>query len=509
MVYYINALGLFLNKDSYWGVWILELLLLTLSILLCFSLIKDRFNTAYALIGTAVWVLALGKTFTVQFGAGNHVEEYALLLYFVQMYLYFHRGINLAMPLRLLGIGFFASLSVLLRPNLISPILAIYALILWDLYISSGEERKRQVRSLFTLTAGWMLPSFIVVLYFWQNQALYDLYHDVLVYNLLYTTGGTEYWSAFLTSFRALGFIHFAAIAAWLLLVWFYPASAVLNKLQGKGLHGDDAPQLSAAEPTGVRAANTIRDLPLWVENRRMAWFLILAFPAEVILSLLSGYGYIHYFISWLLIEALLFCFFIAVIQALFERAKNSSFRQYAWIPLVLALTIQAIPFLKDIQPHYSIIAAKWNSGIASLLDYRQSPEWAEMVSLYDSVPEGTQVMFWGNEVQYNFSMNLPAPTRYMYLYPFMTPGYARDDMLEEFFTKIRDTKPLIVDIQPSSIPPIKSIAKWKPYPSLMPMIYYINRNYYILREIQVTNHYLVEGEVWNLQNKWIVWVHK
>ncbi len=80
LIYYINALGLFLFKESYWGVWLMELFFLTISAKLGFSLMRDRFNTSFAFVGTASWVLALGKVFTIQFGGGNHVEEYALFL---------------------------------------------------------------------------------------------------------------------------------------------------------------------------------------------------------------------------------------------------------------------------------------------------------------------------------------------------------------------------------------------------------------------------------------------
>jgi len=124
-------------------------------------------------------------------------------------------------------------------------------------------------------------------------------------------------------------------------------------------------------------------------------------------------------------------------------------------------------------------------------------------------IPKNVPIIFWGNEAEYNFVMDVPAPTRYLYLYPFMLPGYANDDMQNEFLDAIRKNKPAIVDIRPSGIPPVKSRAKWMQYPDMLPVVKYINDHYDIAKEINVNSRIFVDNQWWHVEQTWVVWIHK
>ena len=472
LIYYINALGLYFIQDSYWGVWFVELFSLSIAAILGFSLMRDRFNASFAFLSTVAWMLAFGKALTSQFGGGNHVEEYALLFYMAQIYLFLRKRKNTANLGSFFFIGFFAALCILLRPNLISPLIAVYLVTLTEMFISKQGNRVGHFQNLLMLTFGVGLTLSMVSLYFWQRGAGYDLLHDVISYNLSYSGSDTNYLGAFVDSFRVLGVINVVGLAIWALLV-FYSKKLIPN-----------------------------------MDNQLLVRFLVVLMPIEIVLSLLSGHGYIHYFISWLPALGTLLCVSMAITRTYFENNDVLFFKRYGWAIPCIILIVQAAPLIKDLQIFFPVISDKSNSGNLFLTDGMRSPEWEDMKSLYEIAPEGTQVIFWGNEVKYNFVMNLPSPTRYIYIYPLMDSEYTTNSMKNEFLSAIKELKPVIVDIQPSSVPPVKSLAKWMRYPDVLPVIYYVKDNYHVAREINVISYYYVDNQLWTLAHKWTILVH-
>lgn len=471
LIYYINALGLSLYGNSYWGIWFVEICSLITASLISFSLMEDRFNKKIAFIGTALWLLALGRTFTAQFGAGNHVEEYAILLYLAQMYFFLQKRRSALTYWKFFFIGIFAGLSILLRPNLAAPLFSVYLVIIWSLFGSEKDDKIKALKNLAQLTSGTLLIVACAAFYFWYKHAIQDLFYDAIVYNFFYAGSGTQYTSAFIFSFDILGAINIIALISWFALILF---PQKMTRITG--------------DQTLVR-------------------FLIILLPSEIALSLMSGYGYIHYFISWLPILGLLSCIFmLAITQYFLKKIKGNL---YAWAALFFILILQAIPFGKDLQLYYQVALDNIKSGGIFLTDEKRSPEWDGIRQLYKIAPKNTEVIFWGNEVQYNFIMDLPSPSKYIYLYPFMRHGYATSEMQNSLLNSIKTRKPVIVDIQPSSMPPIKAPSRWKIYPETMPFIFYIKNNYVILREINVTSYYYVNNQKWKINQKWIVWVHK
>jgi hypothetical protein len=59
----------------------------------------------------------------------------------------------------------------------------------------------------------------------------------------------------------------------------------------------------------------------------------------------------------------------------------------------------------------------------------------------------GDAVLLWGATAGVNFATGRPSPTRYVYQYPFLIPGYQRPSMIAEFVDDLRRNKPaLIID---------------------------------------------------------------
>lgn len=473
LIYYINALGFLFSTNSYWGVWLIEILCLSLTIMLSFSLMEYQFGAWAAFTGTALWVFALGRIFTSQFGAGNHVEEYALLFYMGQIYLFLRNDSEGQGVGRFFLMGIFAGMGILLRPNLSSPLFGIYLTILWSMRDSGKDSLLQAAYTLVALTIGVAAPLAIVIIYFGHLHALPYLLNDAIIYNFFYTGSGSLYISAFTSSFNLMGPLNVIGMFAWLLLISFPKKMVIIT--------GD----------------------------RRLGRFLVIVLPIEIIFSLISGQGYIHYFISWLPLLGLLSCILMQVAQWILERLNSNWALIYTHIIFIAILIAQAVPFAKDYSVYAVELIKNIKSGNLFITDERRSPEWDGVKQLYEFAPKNSEVIFWGNEVEYNFVMELPSPSRYIYINPFLSPVYASLDMQEELLAVLKTRKPVIVDIQPSPTPPLKSLSKWSAYPKAMSFIRYVTENYTIKREIQVISYYYTNGQNWQVTQKWIVWTHK
>ncbi len=83
LIFYLNALGLWLSGGSKWGVWLLELAALVLAATLGFKLVKRAFGTQAAVVSLALWLASL--IYVIQ--GGNLTTEYTLPLQFACLWL--------------------------------------------------------------------------------------------------------------------------------------------------------------------------------------------------------------------------------------------------------------------------------------------------------------------------------------------------------------------------------------------------------------------------------------
>jgi len=112
VIYYLNALGLYLAGGSRWGVWALELLSLFAAAKLGFILMRESFGALPAIWGSALWLFSL--SFVLQ--RGNYTEEFGLPFQFLAIYAFtviVRRGV-VFWPSLLLGVA--SATLLLLRP---------------------------------------------------------------------------------------------------------------------------------------------------------------------------------------------------------------------------------------------------------------------------------------------------------------------------------------------------------------------------------------------------------
>lgn len=110
IIYYINAFGLLLSKETQWGVWILEIFNLTLFMMLLFHICFKKYTPTIILL--AIFYAFL--FFKASLSWGDYTEEFNLIFQTTALFLFIF-GKNKKLSFLLIGILF--ALSLLTRPN--------------------------------------------------------------------------------------------------------------------------------------------------------------------------------------------------------------------------------------------------------------------------------------------------------------------------------------------------------------------------------------------------------
>lgn len=416
-VFYLNAFALLLGQRSLWAIWVLELLSLGLAALIGYRLLRDSFRAAAAIFASVGWIMSSAMLLS----GGNFTEEYALPLKFASLWLFVqaeNRGYSVKIAAAL---GFAGVLCFLLRPNLIG----IHITILLFLLLRSITLRSWHIfwepAKVMLLAA---LPLLLLVgAYFYSADAFDDLIDAVFRYNMAYSVATSA------DRLRAVG----AGIAV-----------LSLSLLSPSCLLG-----LALVFTSFRRFGYQFRNL-----NPLVA-LAVIGLPVELTLASLSGRTYGHYYLSWLPIFAVLAAaFFVLGLKGLTagveEYMARGIARRGTTVFLALILLQSAVPV--------------W-------LVYRQVEASLQTIHHYDRIVQAITdhsrnddtVLMWGAETSINLVANRASPTRFVYQYPLLTPGYQNDDLVDEFLVDLRENKPLlIIDTSSTnqSVPPLQDTAR-------------------------------------------------
>lgn len=114
-IYFLNALGLFVGGGSWWGVWVLEFISLSVATILGFLTLQRSFGMFPALFGSVAWLVSL----CVLLEGGNLTEEYALPYQFAALYLFMVSESRQRYGWRGFVMGLATAAAFCLRQNLI------------------------------------------------------------------------------------------------------------------------------------------------------------------------------------------------------------------------------------------------------------------------------------------------------------------------------------------------------------------------------------------------------
>ncbi len=302
LIYYIDALGLWLGRHSLWGIWLVEAALLGASLIALYRLLRTILSREAALSGLLLWV----GGFAIVMG-GNIVEEYAIPLTVLSLLLAIRsvRWIGLLL-------GVLAGLGCMLRPNEIAGPAVVLLFVLGDQFHAGAW--KAAVSSVLQFGMGLTLIATGFAAYFALNRGLADFLSSVFLFNFYYISIGGNALSSFLAG------------AGYLVVPLLFAVAGMVAALLAwrVGLTGD---------------------------QRRLLCVSATLLIGVVPLSLLSGRIYRHYYIAWLLPLSVLGSFS----QLWFREARAANWWPRAacvlyWSFLVLAavvcVRIRLVPLL-------------------------------------------------------------------------------------------------------------------------------------------------------------------
>ena len=395
LIYFIDALGLTVTPDSFWGVWLLQAVFIFFTFFLLYKLLDREFGTLAAFGGTITFASGLLTILE----RGNVTEEYALVLQ-VLCFLLAVQAHKQDFPIRAsIWLGFLGGLAFYLKQNTIG-VWVVYGIILIAVRIF---QRRSPLFDLLALLAGWLIPTIILVLYFASHSALFDFWDQAFLYNFVYI--GKHEGIRRLVPLFAKGFLYlqnggvlFLAIAGWL---------------------------------TGLGY--------IWLKRKSSfadVHFLILIalvdLPIEVILITISGRSILHYYLTLLPVMAILTGILIYSSPLLVERISKDIRQKFKNWTAAILLAIVALAQFGQVHYYPEYIRTLQANGAAPVIDY-----------IVNNVEEDDQVLIIGAESAVNFLARREAPTRYVYQYPLALLG--RRPMFEEYFNQILENRPVLI----------------------------------------------------------------
>jgi|GEM_PF-4781661 hypothetical protein len=442
LIYYIYAFGLLINSD--YGIWLLGILTLLITIGISYKLYYGLFDSTEAFIWTLTWLA--GLTFVLD--GGHTIEYFNLPLLFGSLYctillLKTHHTLFAIL------IGCLSAISAFLRPNEISVILSICLLCIFQA-LKEIKQSYFWLKSLTYIAFGFLL-TVSLFLFFLSSQGLIKVFYDAFIhFNLLYSQANSNNFFAFFFGVYLLPVFFIISFTTWLSLM-------IKNKKT--------------------------------YFKQEISYFLVILFPIQILLSILSGRAYAHYFVSWLPVFSLMTSLGIKPIIDTITEKKLLHKSLYGFILPAFLITIS---ISKLSSPFVSFVSPIFTTGFFPTIDLKNNPDNEYVSYVLEHTNEGDYVWFWGNRVIFNVQTNRQAPSRFIYPYPFGIPNYATPQLVNETVNDLENKKPtLIIDITLDDFAPI-NLTDWANHEAVLPLINYILENYHVTDYIG--------------SEKWIVW---
>lgn len=471
LVYYINALGLALGGPGRWGIWLIEAVSLGAAAVMLFSFLRRYFGRAPAAVGVLGLLANLG--FVLE--RGNLPEEYHMLLQAAVLLLLSAALARPRAPALALLMGVCTGLSVALQFNLIGAGLSAAVILLLS---ALTERRWVRLLDLACLIGGAALVWGILAVFFAANNALSWFWDAAFVYHLYANRIGLLERVAGLrenfllvygiSAFFTLGLLSWLAAAPFLLFYEERFQRVLTNRWLGflmlvagvfalsNGVWDDRAGRLFTLSSLSVyrvvfivtglaEIVLAILILGGWVRRlvqnlahsepaapvARVIFpvgFALLNLPFEFVLASLFGSGYLKSFLPLLLSLSILIAYLAWSLLAARATARDRG-AVYLWLA-ALALTAITSGFFYTLHP----------AGVANA---REIVETAARVR--ETTQPGQAVLQWGANTSLYFLSERPSASRYLYLQPLFTSGYATPERVQAFLDELRANPPEVL----------------------------------------------------------------
>ena len=397
-IYYLNAFALWLGGGSRWGIWLVEFVFLLIAAGLGYRLMNRIWNSSAALFGTLVWLFALNRVLS----GGNYTEEYALLFNFLAL-TFFWRGILQPQdPVNDLVVGLALAFSFLFRQNNIGVEISI--ILTWILILIFQKQWISLLKKLawVGLAAGFVIAG--VCIYFWAKGAWLPMWNATVVYDLSYGGARINLAVGFQLGVDRLGAPVWIALAGYLVAV-------------GRFLRG-----------IWTRVADKI------------ALLLVIGWPVEIFLSALSGRNYIHYYMSWLPVIAMLCGLaFWQLTELLFYPKVINSLRQWNNEILAVLFILCALIFHDGIASYGLSASRLLFHPSLGIEDISSAAKYLRA----NSTP-GDTVLAWGGQAGLNYMTDRLSPTAYID-YPIYVNSPVTQELADGFYRDVTAHPPTFI----------------------------------------------------------------
>lgn len=438
IIHYLNALGQILHRNSYWGVWLVELVSLSAALLLAYAGLSRFLKKPAVLMGILTGFLA----FTT-LRSGNHTEDFSLLPVFAALYVFIRSRETAGRPTDFIAIGLLSGITFLLRPNNIAIFVDIGIVLL------AAALVVRQIK-IALIRLGWMGIGFLTVqaitmAYFAARGALPDYVDAVFRFNFLYAAQYQSLLEGTLAGIGSLPIVYFLAMAGMIVITVELITDRKLPR-------------------AGLQALRLL---------------ILLSLPLCVAMSGLSGRGFPHYYLLWIPAVTMQIAYLADWLIRRFEGLEF--FRKSVVLAksTLLVLTLGFFGFTAQSSIGASIQFFRQayieggmprpdvrNHGALQVRDYFLNHSFAS---------ENPYLLVWGHDVLFYLVTQKISPTRYIYRTPLVTPGYVTESMALELLEDIESKKPLILDT--ADAPPIGD-PFWESIPGMGKVMEYIVQNY-------------------------------
>jgi len=420
LIYFINALGLWLGQGNAWGVWFLELILLFASSYLSFHITKKLFGNLIALGATLTWLIVIFPV-TMDYEGGNLTEDYALLFQFLCMWCYFKLISRQEVDTKLttvwfLLLGFSGTACFLLKQTTIDTAISAACLLIFYSLLSSGL--KLALRVVLYLFIGIIPLILILLLYFIAYDAWISLV-QAFNYNFAYLPGYPLLVRLSLT---------WAGIGKYQLAPGIYLCTVVIV--------------LSAIVVVLLKIIKIKKGVTYFAWPGPAAGHMVLLATMSFIISFflisLSGRNYPHYFTSIIPSASILIAYFFYMASAPC-RVFLSNPGIIAWFCLFVCLTPLVVFSGGSHRIQYKLRSIAVSRPLAPSLEQLKVMVQAKPVEPTDTI------LFWGAEAGWNFLLKRRAPTRFVYQYPLWQSNYVTPEMINEFTDSLISQRPLFI----------------------------------------------------------------
>ncbi|RME57918.1 hypothetical protein D6779_07615 [Candidatus Parcubacteria bacterium] len=356
VVFYLNAIGLKLGQGSWQGVWLLEVVWLTLTLWLLFWILHRMTSRFATIMGLGLLISSLVCTIH----AGNLTTEYALLFQAATLGAIVYGELNPRWYLGSLFVaGFLGGIAFFTKQTVIGIWLAV------GMYLTIMHISRRQfalwLRDLGVFIAGVGVLTVGLLLFFWLHGALGPLWKSAFVYNFVYV-GQSRGW---VDQIKAIVFG-----VALLSCDGLFPLASMglFNHFFGKGRR---------------------EQKQAWL-HKTLLVLAALALPFDLLLAGLSGRTYTHYYTSLLPSLAVLAAFAVDDVMRSRLIFRFSIERR---LRILLLLAWGSVPWL--------LLFSGWVPTSYATMERVYTIQF-----LQDHLSREDKVLFWVQRLQRIFSFN-------------------------------------------------------------------------------------------------------